>query len=637
MCGIAGKYNFTSREPVDERLLSLMCDSLRHRGPDDRGVYFDNEAGVGLGHRRLSIIDIATGHQPMSNAAGTLWIVYNGEIYNFKELREQQRHKGYLFRTNSDTEVILAMFEEYGERAFAQLNGIFACAIYNTGDRTITLARDHFGVKPLYYADTGTSFLFGSEVKAILAALDRSPALDTAALDSFLTFRYNPSPETLFSGIRKLEPGHCLVRGARGPTVLRPYRKYEPRTNHSISRTDAICEYQRLLHLAVKRQMISDVPVGLLLSGGLDSALIGRLMTADSSRPIDSFSIGFEGTGEFNELADAAVTAQLIGSRHHEATIGRRDYLDFFIRSFHHVEEPIAETTIPALYYLTHLASQSVKVVLAGQGADEPLAGYKRYIGARYLGAIGSLFGHLPIGAAVGMLPRNERMKRAAYALGARTEADRFLAIYTLFTPTMKEKLYEGASCIDSSKTDAGRIAGFLEQGRGLAGPLNRMLFVDVRMSLADNLLLFGDKMAMANSLEMRVPFLDLDVVAFLETLPANLKLRGWTGKYVHKQASERMLPPEIVYRKKRGFATPMDEWLQTSFAGSTQNLLNQAGSACSEYFNLAYINSLIDDHARRRQNYQRQIFALLSFELWHRTFIGGCSLASAQEILQAE
>jgi asparagine synthase (glutamine-hydrolysing) len=584
-------------------------------------MYFDREGGVGFGHRRLSIIDLTTGHQPMSNLAENIWMVYNGEIYNFLDLKRGLQQKGYSFRTTSDTEVIIAMYQEYGESAFEQLNGIFALALFDKRKQCVILARDHFGVKPLYYAIVGNSLLFGSEIKAILQDSSVRRELDEEAFNSFLTFRYNPSPQTLFKGIHKLKPGHYLRVGGDGDVEVRSYWKYSPKTNKAISEADAVSEYQHLLDNAVRRQMIGDVPVGLLLSGGMDSAVIGRLMSGFSQERIKTFTVGFEGQGDYNELDDARSSAGLIGSEHYDLTLSRSEYLDFFLQSFQHTEEPIAETTIPALYFVSRLASQHVKVVLAGQGADEPLAGYHRYIGEKYLNRFARVSSLLPLSVLAGFLPRNERLKRAAFASQFKSEPERFLAIYTLFTPEMKRHLLDGRAGIPKGNADRQIISSLYDHTSGLHDSLSRILYMDVRLSLADNLLLFGDKMTMANSLEMRVPFLDLELVKFLETLPSHFKLKGSTGKYIHKRASKRWLPDTVIQRKKRGFATPMDEWLQSDLAGFVKRVLNEHDSACRGYFNISYINNMIDEHQRRRQNYQRHIFALLSFELWHKTF----------------
>ena len=621
MCGITGIFDYRNSRSVDETLLRQMTRSITHRGPDGEGFYFDHPAGLGLGHRRLSIIDLTSGDQPMSNIQEDVWIVFNGEIYNFPELKTQLRQHGYEFRTTSDTEVIIYMYQEYSEKSFEMLNGMFAFALYDKNKKTLFLVRDHFGVKPLYYANIQGRIVFGSEIKPILMDRSYQKEIDTSALTTFLTFRYNPSPQSMFKDIRKLPPAHYLKVTAGGEMDIVSYRDYKPVTNFAISENDAVEQYARLLEAAVKRQMISDVPVGLMLSGGIDSAIVGHFMQSFSSSKIKTFSIGFPGKGDHNELEDAKATASFIGSDHYEMTIAQEDYLEFFFRSFHYTEEPIAEPTIPALFYVSKLASKHLKVVLAGQGADEPLAGYKRYFGEKYLTRFSSLLRFVPLNLLAAALPRNERFKRAAYASRFTTELQRFLGIYTIFTPEQKRSLFlhEFGKLADQEQEN--QIQRLYDQTSGLHDSLSKILFIDTRMYLSDDLLIFGDKMSMANSLEMRVPFLDVELIRFLESLPSHLKLRGTTHKYIHKQALKKHLPVSMINRKKRGFATPIDQWLQTNLGDRIKELVNSKDSACAKYFNVQYIHSLIDGHRQRKHNYQRQLFALLSFELWYNNF----------------
>ncbi len=643
MCGICGAWN-TSGLGIDPTFLITMRDSMAHRGPDGAGcILFPKDTGikpilyervgeiprmnfstscpVGLAHRRLSIIDLTSGDQPMTNEDQTIWIVFNGEIYNFRELRREFEARGHIFRSSSDTEVILHAYEEYGAACPSHLNGIFAFAIWDIKRRQLLLARDHFGVKPLYYTVTNNGLVFASEIKAILRHPDVRRVLDFEAFNSFFTYRYNPSPQTLFKGIKKLIPGHYLKISLTGRIDLESFWKYVPKHDLKIAEEEAISEYQRLLEQAVGRQMISDVPVGLLLSGGVDSAAIGYLMQNHTPENIKTFTTGFPGVGDFNELEDARETAHFIHSDHYDITITQEQYMDFFFESFYYTEEPIAETTIPALYFVSKLAANHVKVVLAGQGADEPLAGYKRYFGEYYLNKYSKILRALPLEKLVKWLPRNERIRRAAYASQFDNEKDRFLGIYTIFTPEQKARLFNDDVKKKTSDVDAILMERLYDQCHGLQDSLSKLLFIDTRMSLSDDLLLFGDKMTMANSLEMRVPFLDVDLVQFLERLSSKFKLKGFTHKYIHKKAVKQWLPKEIINRKKRGFQTPMDNWLQQGFAETVKSLLNERQSSCRRYFNLDYVNEMIDLHKARKQSYQRHLFALLSFELWHRNF----------------
>jgi asparagine synthase (glutamine-hydrolysing) len=624
MCGIAGKINFNTDQPVEESLLRRMSGSVAHRGPDEDGWYLDESRRVGFAHRRLSIIDLSGGRQPMTNASRNAWVVFNGEIYNYRELRKELIDKGYQFLTRSDTEVILNLYAEYGESGFERLNGIFTFAIHDVRQRKVVLARDHFGVKPLYYMSHNGSLLFGSEIKAVLEERSYRRELDYDALNTFLTFRYNPSPGTLFKGILKLPPGHSLSVGLDGTIETRSYWRYCPVTNSRITERDAVEEYKRLLELAVSRQMVSDVPVGLFLSGGIDSAIVGYLMQRQASSPIKTFSIGFPGHGDYNELEDARASAAFIGSDHHELVLSSADYLNFLPQSYFFTEEPIAEATIPALYYVSRLAAKQLKVVLAGQGADEPLAGYHRYVGESYVGKYAPILKYLPLQSVAALLPRNERLKRAAYASSFTRELERFLGIYTIFTPEQKQRLFHPDLADKLQAVDFSSVERLYGDCGGLADSLSKLLFIDTRLSLSDNLLIFGDKMTMANSLEMRVPFLDVELVKFLESLPSTLKLKGTTGKYIHKQALRSWLPASIIGRKKRGFSTPIDEWLQGPFVDRVREIVNQPDSVCARYFNLPFVNQLLARHQSRRENYNRHILALLSFDLWHRTCFEG-------------
>ena len=617
MCGIAGFVSKKNAE-FDDELLHRMAGVIAHRGPDDEGFFVNKERGIGLANRRLSIIDIEGGSQPMSNDGGSVWITYNGEIYNFPELRKELEAKGHRFKSRSDTEVIVRAYEEYGVHAFARLNGIFGLAIYDKNADKVFVARDAFGVKPVYFCETADKVLFGSEIRSILCDDAVERRLNVDALDEFLTFRYNPSPNTLFDGIKKLAPGHFIEITRGGCSQPRQFLPNERPAVANIDENQAVEEYRRLLRDAVRRQMISDVPIGLFLSGGVDSAAIGKLMADESSSPIKTYTIGFPGKGDFNELNDARVTAKLIGSDHHETTIDAAEYLRFFARSFETIEEPIAETSVSSLYYLSRRAAKDVKVVLAGQGADEPMGGYHRYLGIAMIEKYGPL---VRLASPVAdLLPRAGRIKQASAVAKFSTDIDRLVAAYSIFTAEQRARLLPAYARNGRAKYD--RLKELLNQAEDLPDLLSKTMYVDTRMSLADDLLLFNDKVTMANSIEMRVPFLDLELVAFLETLPSNLKVRGTTRKYIHKRAVEAWMPREIVHRKKRGFQTPMDEWLQRDLATSALRLFQESDSACGRYFDLTYIKEMIQAHGRRRLDHQKRLYALLCFELWHRSWI---------------
>lgn len=621
MCGLAGVVHFGTDAPVDPLLLKRMGDVMAHRGPDDEGWYLSRDRRVGLAHRRLSIIDLAGGKQPMANKRATLWVVYNGEIYNFKNLRASLELQGYSFRTHSDTEVILSMYQRHGEKSFDQFNGMFAFALYDVQERCVFLVRDPFGVKPLYYSIQSGRVLFGSEMKAILSDPLVERQVDVPALHTFLALRYNPSPQTLFKGIFKLSPGRYLKITLDGECRVLTYGKMSPPTPRHLRLEDAREEYRRLLAQAIQRQLFSDVPVGLLLSGGVDSAALGYLMQRFASSRIKTFTIAFPGEGDFNELREARATAQFLGTDHHELTITKEEYLSFFAKSFFYTEEPIAQTTIPALYYVSRLASRHLKVVLAGQGADEPLGGYPKYLGIDLIRRFHPLLRLLAQVGFFHLLPNTERFRRMHFAARETGELDTLLAASTIFTREERHHLIRR----DFSNLEVPICPESFERlytaARSLPDLLSKSLYLDTRTSLPDNLLLFNDKMTMANSLELRVPFLDKDLVAFVESLPTALKLRGTKGKFIHKQAMRGWLPDEILDRKKRGFLTPMDAWLTQGLGSATRRLLNERNSATRHFFRLDYVNELLDAHQRGSGNYQEQLFVLLSFECWYRTF----------------
>jgi asparagine synthase (glutamine-hydrolysing) len=620
MCGIAGLFHFRDRRPVDRDVLDRMRYLLRHRGPDGEGTFVEEFPSVGLVHRRLSIIDIDGGKQPMSNASEELWIVFNGEIYNFPTLRRELESGGYRFRTKSDTEVVVALYETYGTKGISRLNGIFAFALYDRRRRRVVLARDHFGVKPLYYHADAERIVFGSEIKAILTVPGVEPQVDPDALREFLVLRYNPSPRTMFLNIKKLEPGTLLVVDHDGAMHQEAFWSELPSSAPSLDEDEVTEEYQRLLKESVERQMLSDVPVGLMLSGGIDSAVIGHLMRSRASYRIKSFTVGFEGKGDYNELADARATAALLGTEHYELTVSKENYKTAFFDSFAFTEEPIAEPTIPALFHVARLASQHVKVVLAGQGADEPLGGYRKYLGEAYLMRLGASAMLLPFGLMSMLLRRDEGLARLARAAGATEPYARFLALNTIFSP---EQLSRVLRVGGSNNNDVSpRLRTLFERSATAPDSLSRILYVDTRSYLSDDLLIFGDKMTMANALEMRVPFLDPALVTFLESLPGSFKIRGTRRKYIHKRAARAWLPPEIINRKKRGFLTPMDEWLQKDLGELCAQLVREKDSFSQEHLDPQCVLQLIEDHTRKRANYYKHVFAVLCLELWYRNFV---------------
>lgn len=614
MCGIAGSINC--------KLSAYELDSIKHRGPDfQQLIDFDMGANkIYFGHTRLSILDLSeNGNQPMFTKCGNYGIVFNGEVYNHLDLRKKL--PGVSFHGNSDTETILYYLKEFGIAAVNDFNGIFSFGLVDKIKQKVYLVRDHFGVKPLYYYQKGKSLIFGSEMKIIKNNPIYEKAIDTNALNTFLTFRYNPAPYTLFKDIKKLEAATYLVYHQNGETELINYWQKPQKINQNIDEQEAITEYQRLLEQAVKRQLLSDVPVGLLLSGGLDSAVLGHLMSQHNSHPIQTFTVGFKGKGNFNELDDARDTAKFIGAEHRDIFMDRTQYMDYFYKSFYHTEEPIAEPTIPALFYVSNLASQHVKVVLSGQGADEPMAGYKRYRGEKILSDYAGLLSMLPLSLAQKMFPTNNAIERGVYSSQFKDELDRFIAIYTMFTPDLKKQLYQDNIAPLINQSQRVHFEKYYNQTDPKADSLSKLLFLDTRGMLPDNLLIFNDKMTMANSIENRVPYLDTDLINFIETLPISLKLRGKVGKYIHRKAAEKWLPSSIINRKKRGFETPVGDWFKEELASNLVELIDSNQSFSKQYFNVGAIKNMIELHKNKKKDYRRNLFMLLSLELWYKNF----------------
>jgi asparagine synthase (glutamine-hydrolysing) len=608
-------------------LLRAMARSMVHRGPDDEG--FHQDGALGLGARRLSIIDLAGGHQPMSNEDGSIWIVFNGEIYNFPDLRRELQSRGHVFLTRSDTETIVHAYEEWGLGAFPRLNGMFGLALWDSRQKELVLARDPFGIKPVYYVDRGDRILFGSEIKAILTDPAIPRAVDEVALDDFLTFAFVPAPHTLFQGIKKLPPG-SLLRVTREGVV---HQRFHFPTVKSEARSEEewLEALRAAIEAAVRRQMIADVPVGAMLSGGMDSASIATLMSRLSKESVHTFTVGFKGHFALDELVAARRSAELIGSNHHEISVSAKEYAEFLPRSLWYLEEPVATSSTLAFYWVCRLAREHVKVALTGQGADEPFAGYPRHWGEYH----SSLYRRLPAIVRKSMviplikcLPRSERLKRAVHSLDISDPTERFAQVYTIFDSVLKRQLYRpgmGGGRLRSA-TDAIRE---WQQDVRHADSLSQMLYIDARSSLPDRLLMYGDKMSMAASLEARVPYLDLELMALAEALPSHLKIRGRNQKYLLKRAAAAWIPQEIIRRKKIGFATPVDQWFEGELYGYLRDRLLSADSACRYYFEPRQVRKMIADHKRRRHDYKRHLFSLLTFELWHGQFISGATIFS--------
>lgn len=622
MCGITGKFNYITSEPIDSKTASEMMSIIKHRGPDDEGSYFNQKKNLFLGHRRLSIIDLTTGHQPICNENESIWIVFNGEIYNFPELRRELISLGHKFKTNSDTEVIVHAYEQWGIESFSKFNGMYAFALWDDTKQELIITRDPFGIKPVYYFDNQKTFIFGSEIKSILTNDEVIRAVDTAALYNYFTFTYVPSPHTVFKDIFKLKPGHYISVTSQGITIKRFYFNTTISLNYK-NEGEIISLLQEHIFNAVKRQMISDVPIGAMLSGGVDSSTVVTIMSQISSTPIKTFTVGFEDGFEFNELKDARFIADKVGSEHYDLIVTSEDYKDFLPFSVWHMEEPVATGSILAYYMICKLAASKVKVVLTGQGADEPFAGYPRHLGeyySKYYRTIPYPLRKYFINPLIFSLKRNEQLKRAVSSLEEPVTEKRFLNIYKTLQSDITQKLFVQNSFDWESIT----LRAIEEWQKDVIkfDNLNKLLYSDSRLSLPDNLLLYGDKIAMAVSLEARVPFLDLELMRFVESIPSKFKINRLTQKYLLKKAVRKWIPEEVIKKKKIGFATPVDNWFQNELKGEIEERLLSEGSAIRKYLNGELIKKMIDEHASKKEDYKRPLLSFLTFEIWYEKFI---------------
>jgi asparagine synthase (glutamine-hydrolysing) len=619
MCGIAGQFNFQRHEPVERETIVQMARSIAHRGPDDEGFFIAGP--VGLGFRRLSIIDLAGGHQPMSNSEGTVWIIFNGEIYNYKELRAELQSKGHQFRTNSDTEVIIYGYEEWGADVFNHLNGMFGLAIWDVQKERLILARDAMGIKLIYYKIDNGTLTFGSEIRAILAAQKSRPDVDPTALNLFLRFRYTPSPLTIFQGIRKLAPGTMLVV-EKGQCRQERWYKFIPTPFPTPKKKEeAVCELLELYRGAVKRHLLSDVPVGVLLSGGLDSGLLLALMN-EQGGPWPAYTIGYGESFEDDELTDAAVTAGLLGARHVKVKLDQTEFERALPKIVECLEEPIATSSIVPMYFVSQRARQDVKVALIGQGPDELFGGYTRHLGIHY----GNWWRGLPAGLrsmagfAVNRLPRNETLKRGVRSLSAADRLKRYQDVFSLAPAETIDGLFREDVLPDRDRLELVEYWDALRPQMEYTDELGGFQLLELRSSLPDELLMYGDKLSMAHSLEVRVPYLDRTVVEYVQRLGANLKVRNGTRKWLHRQICQGYLSPRILKGKKRGFAANVvDQWFRSSLNGALREVLLDESSLMFGLLNPRPVRRLLEGHQSGRQDNHKLLFSLVMLEQWLR------------------
>lgn len=626
MCGICGKAALSSSDRVNPATVERMTEALYHRGPDDYGMYATDQ--VVLGHRRLSIIDLKTGKQPICNEDRTIWIVYNGEIYNFKELRQQLLRDGHVFTTSTDTEVIVHLYEQYGEECLSKLRGMFAFAIWDERKRLLFLARDRVGIKPLYYVLTQDSLIFASEMKALLQDPAVKREIAPQVIDTFLTYLYTPGRDTLIRDIQKLEPGHYLIL-EKGQVRVRQYWELEftpnARNGNFKAATEELVE---LLKETVRDHMISDVPVGILLSGGVDSTGVLSFAMGQADRDVNTFTIGFDGEQFADERVYARLAAQRFGNKHYEMTITARDFEEFLPKYVWHMEEPVCEPPAVALYYVTKLARQHVKVLLSGEGGDEAFAGYQNYrnmVWLERLKAIGEPW--TGVGARVlgecGRVQAFRRFEKYSFMMKMPLERyyySRTAGPFSFFNRT-KSALYSKEFGREVNTACSTKIANNLFAHVGDQPTLNKMLYVDTKTWLPDDLLVKADKITMANSLELRVPLLDHKILEFAARLPQSYKVRGFTTKYILKKALGSRVPKEILNRKKTGFPVPLTSWFKNELREFVCSILTDRRTLERGYFDKSFLQGLVND-CSQRADHAPELFSLVTLELWHRAFI---------------
>ncbi|MBV9691385.1 MAG: asparagine synthase (glutamine-hydrolyzing) [Ktedonobacteraceae bacterium] len=639
MCGICGVYNAQSREPVSPQLIDQMTRLIAHRGPDDSGSYLDGP--VGLGFARLGIIDLSGGHQPMCNETGDVWIVFNGEIWNYKSLRQELIEKGHEFRSNSDTETIIHAYEEYGIDCVTRLHGMFGFALWDALRSRLFLARDRAGKKPLYYTHVHGDFVFASEIKSLLChpAVRREP--DIQALADFLSVRYVPAPATLFANIYKILPGYWLLY-ENGHMHEQCYWDFTFGRTERRSEEEYLQGIRQHIHCAVEERMMADVPVGAMLSGGVDSSIVTGIMSKLTSQKVKTFSVGFDHPA-YSELPYAKLVADHFGTEHYELVVKSSDLTDYWPLLTWHRDEPVSEPSDLGVYLVSKLAREHVKVVLSGEGADELFAGYPKYVVdwmADYYRILPTPLRDQVITPLLGRLPYSMRKLTMAARTLSQPAPQRWMNWFGIFNSSLKEQLLS-TQVKKSINLDSSRAFRSWLEKNPQRDDLSSMLYLDTKIWLPDNLLMKADKMTMAASLESRIPLLDYRLIEYAASIPSDAKIKSLKAKYLLKRAFGDFLPKPILTRKKMGFNVPTGIWFRREQRGLITRLLLCERLGSRGYFNDAFIAQMIRDHLEGRTNYQAQLFTLASLELWLRVFIDSPRLeiprGSVEALLGAE
>jgi asparagine synthase (glutamine-hydrolysing) len=619
MCGVCGIFESQGEPVINRATLQAMANTIRHRGPDDEGFFIN--PGIGLGFRRLAIIDVAGGHQPLSNEDGTVWIAFNGEIYNFQELNQQYLATGHSFRTRSDTETIVHLYEELGEACFAELRGMFAIALWDGRRKRLLLARDRIGKKPMFYSWDGRRLVFGSEIKAIKAAGGFHGEIDPEALADYFSYGYVPAPKTIYRQVRKLRPAHYLI--IEGSTIREvPYWDIRFDEPLQLSEGDWCDRFLGEFRAAVKSRLISDVPLGAFLSGGVDSSSVVALMN-EYQHPVTTCSIGFA-EEEYNEAADARTFAGSLAAKHFEETV-RPQALDLIPKLAWHYDEPFADSSAVPTYYVSQMARRHVTVALSGDGGDENFAGYRRYKLTMWEEHLRSLlpeslrrtvFG--PLGhmyPKLGWAPRVFRAKSTFQSL-ARSPIDGYFNGISYCPPAMKQRLFSQDLLRQLNGYDSAQVLRDHYDRADTLDPLSRIQYVDIKTYLADDILVKVDRASMANSLEVRCPLLDHKLMEMIARIPSGLKLRNGCGKYIFKKALEQVLPRGVLTRAKKGFSVPVAEWFRRDLKEFAREAIFQERD---DLLNRAFLSDCWKQHQRGQRDWSALLWCVLMFRSWQQ------------------
>jgi asparagine synthase (glutamine-hydrolysing) len=596
-----------------------MASTLCHRGPDAEGLYYNTS--VGLVHRRLSIIDVASGQQPMASPDGKVCLVFNGEIYNYLDLRDDLTKRGYYFCTQSDTEVLLALYMCHGLEAFSKVNGMFACAFWDERSRQLILARDRFGKKPLFYYQNAKQFLFASELKAILAYGEIERQINPVALHEYFTYGYCVSEETMLAGIRRLPPAHVLVVNGRESKCQAYWELVFQPSVHPPSETEAVEHVVELIQQAVKRRLMSEVPLGAFLSGGLDSSVVVAMMAQLMTKPVQTFTIGFE-ESDYSELEDARIVARHLGTEHHEMIV-KPSAFEILQKLVWYLDEPFGDSSAIPTYYVSWAARQHVTVALSGDGGDEVFAGYTRYSmlgSAQDAWRIPAWIRRGVVRPLVQLCPFTMPGWNYLYAMAEVSDDDvpYHLGLY----PYLQGHLYHPEFAAQLRECDPFALAGYFLECVATLDPVSRYQYLDTRHYLPGDILTKVDRMSMANSLEVRAPLLDVTLVEYMATLPVDFKLRGAVSKYILRQACGHLLPPGILAKCKQGFAVPKDQWFQQDLYAVAEEILLDRRTLARGYFRAKTVKRLLRHHATGRRDYSTWIWCLIVFEMWCRLYL---------------